>query len=252
MRTALGSMLLEAAAALLAPPTCAACDAPVPPRTAFCPPCAATLVRATETSPGHVAAFVYGGAIAATLRRFKFDARPDLARALVAGLQREEGALAALSIDVVVPVPLHPSRLVERGYNQAALLAGPLARSLDAPFRPRALARTVPTQRQTDLSRDLRAANLEAAMIVRQPSSIEGKVVLVVDDVETTGATLRACQKALERRGARRVCTAVVARAERSCGETNTGEGSALSSLVESSLCESRAARSAARPQGGR
>jgi ComF family protein len=207
-------VLNEVLARVVAPAQCAACDVGVRHGRAFCAACAATLVRATNEDETHVAAFAYGGAIAQTIRRFKFDDRPDLARALLAGLATELPRLRAAHVDLAVPVPLHPTRLVERGYNQAALLAGPLAEWLGVPMRARALARPVATERQTELARGARAVNVEGAFVAREPRHLSGRTVLVVDDVETTGATLAACTQALILGGAHAVRTVVIARAE--------------------------------------
>jgi ComF family protein len=206
-------VLLEAACTFVAPPRCAACDEAVPIATAFCPACASTLVRAPDSfGPSRVSAFVYGGAIAEALRRFKFDDRPDLGRPLMAGLATHLPSVRRRGIELVVPVPLHPSRLVERGYNQAALLARPVARLLDARFAPHVLRRVASTARQTDLTREERAANVLGAFAVTG-QGIERARVLVVDDVETTGATLAACTAALRSSGAADVSTLTVARA---------------------------------------
>lgn len=208
--------LSEFALALLAPPRCAACDASVAVRTVFCDVCASTL-RAAERADGIsrvIAAFVYGGAVADAVTRFKYERRSDLARPLAHLLLRATRALAVDPPDVVVPVPLHPSRLAERGFNQAALLARPVARDLGARFAALALARTRDTPRQASLDRHARAANVHGAFRARDVERVRGSDVLVVDDVATTGATLAACTRALADAGARRVRVAVVARAE--------------------------------------
>jgi len=210
--------LVEVVARLVAPAGCAACDGAVAHGRAFCPPCAATLVRAEVRDRDRLAAFVYGGAIAEALRRFKFNDRPDLTRPLLAGLHTCLPRLEETPVDLVVPVPLHPARLVERGYNQAALLARPLARWLAAPCAPRALGRSVATARQTELTREARSSNVERAFAALEPARLAGRSVLLVDDVETTGATLAACGRALLDGGARAVRSVVVARAE-------TGDG---------------------------
>jgi ComF family protein len=107
-----------------------------------------------------------------------------------------------LEIDLVVPVPLHPSRLAERGFNQAALLARPIARALGIPLLARGLDRTRDTPRQATLDRVLRLENVAAAFVARAPEKVSARRILLVDDVRTTGATLRACAVALQKAGA--------------------------------------------------
>jgi ComF family protein len=201
------------ALSILAPPRCAACDARIAVRAIFCAPCAAT-VRADEParSSDPLAAFVYGGAIATAITRFKYERRPDLARPIAHLLMRATSTLAADPPDVVLPVPLHPTRLADRGFNQATLLARPVASQLLARFVPLALARTRDTPHQAHLDRAARAENVAGAFRVRR--DVRDLRVLLVDDVVTTGATLRACADVLRRAGARDVRAAVVARAE--------------------------------------
>jgi ComF family protein len=201
---------LEFLATILAPDRCAACDARVPMLTAFCPICALTLVRAPEDA-GFVAPYLYGGALARAIIRFKYEGRPELARPLSAVLLRGAAPLLARPPDLVVPVPLHPARLAERGYNQAALLARPVSRALGARLAPLALARTRDTPQQARLDRAERLSNLANSFVVRDPRRVAGRRVLLVDDVRTTGATLRACADVLLAAGSREVGCAVVA-----------------------------------------
>jgi ComF family protein len=208
---------VELVAAVLAPPRCAACDARVSMLAAFCGTCASTVQPAPAQTPGGasaVAAFVYGGAVARTIVRLKYEQRPDLARPLGDLLWRAlEPREAALSGVVVVPVPLHPSRLAERGFNQSALIASRVAHRLRAPFRPLALARVRDTPQQAALDRPARLANLAGAFNARRPEQLVARDVLLVDDVRTTGATIEACVQALVAAGARSVSSATVAAA---------------------------------------
>jgi ComF family protein len=216
--TALAWMALDLFGSLLAPARCAACDARVGVGAAFCAACATEVLRAPagpHETGSPVAAFLYGGAVATAIARMKYGARPDLARPLGDLLWRAlEPCAEALRGVVVVPVPLHPTRLAERGFNQAALLAHRIARHLGAPVAARALVRERDTVRQVVLDRDARLVNVANAFRVRAKAPLRGRAVLLLDDVCTTGATLRACADALRAGGAASVRTAVVARTE--------------------------------------
>jgi len=103
---------------------------------------------------------------------------------------------------VMVPVPLHPARKRERGYNQAELLAGELARRSGLEVVADALVRRRDTRSQTGLSAAGRRQNVRGAFVVRRRGRVAGRVVVLVDDVVTTGATAMACARALSEAGA--------------------------------------------------
>jgi competence protein ComFC len=117
------------------------------------------------------------------------------------------------SADVIVPVPLHPARHRERGYNQAELIARPLARQLGLPCRSYLLVRTRPRPDKLTLTLRERWRSVRGAYAIRQGSRVDNLRVLLVDDVLTTGATLDACSRALRRGGASYVVALTVARA---------------------------------------
>jgi len=114
-------------------------------------------------------------------------------------------------IDLVVPVPLSKSHYKNRGYNQAALISRPLARSLSLHHDTNALKRIRETSTQTKLSADQRFLNVEGAFS-GNPAKLNNKTVLLVDDVITTGATMVNCTKALLTSGASKVYCLSVAR----------------------------------------
>lgn len=201
---------------------CAACDHRLRSHAAFCASCAITIRRLPTPVGGHsvdttLAYGSYGGALADALARLKYRDRPDLARPLshlLLELATEPAAAQLQRCDVVVPVPLHPRRLAQRGYNQAALLARPLARYLGRPMLASVLRRLVDTPAQALLDAAARRHNVAGAFGVRRGERVRGKVVLLVDDVCTTGATLSACAAALRSAGADAVVAIVVARRE--------------------------------------
>ena len=102
-------------------------------------------------------------------------------------------------VDLVVPVPLHWTRHWRRGYNQAAVIAREVARSLGAPHAPRLLRRCRRTRSQTRLTVAAKAANVSGAFALRRNAAPSARHILLIDDVFTTGATLAECHKALRR-----------------------------------------------------
>jgi len=195
----------------LSPPRCASCSAALARgRGIFCAACSASVERYEAT--GDVVAFgQYGGALARAIQRFKFENSPYLSGPLGA-LLRDACRRSRLRAEIVVPVPLHPRRLVQRGYNQSALLARHVADELAVPLATDALCRVVDTLPQVQLPRESRRANVEGAFRIGRTGRVEGKTIALVDDVSTTGATIRACRHALLEVGATRVTSVVVAR----------------------------------------
>ena len=140
------------------------------------------------------------------VHRLKYGDRVELARALGAMMARA-GAELLIDADVIVPVPLHRSRLWWRRFNQAMALAGALSRTSGVRCDPFLLARVKRTRSQVGLTRTQRGDNLQGAFRVPADAKphLAGKRVLLVDDVVTTGATANACSRALLRAGAESV-----------------------------------------------
>jgi ComF family protein len=164
---------------------------------------------------GHcvVSAGLYAGPLALAVQRLKYQKRPDLARPLGGRLARTLRQVELAPATLLVPVPLHPARLAERGYNQAALVARAAAGALGLESRPRALERTLNTKEQATLSRSARLENVAFAFSVRE--MVGDRPIVIVDDVVTTGATTLACATALGEAGAVVVGIAAIARADR-------------------------------------
>ncbi|HEX5473663.1 MAG TPA: ComF family protein [Vicinamibacterales bacterium] len=231
-KSGLVSRLADAVAAVLVAPTCAACGAPLdaPTRGAVCeacwgaivpitPPCCRTCgdplpswrivsLEAAQCArcrrhPTNVACSraigAYEGSLRAIVHAFKYDPRPTLAGPLAARLARA-GRDVLAEADFVVPVPLHPTRERTRGFNQAR----ELARRLGVPMLD-ALRRTRRTRLQADLPASRRHANVRGAFALAPRATVAGRILVVVDDVSTTGATIAACARPLLAAGAREV-----------------------------------------------
>ena len=233
-------MFLDFVLATLWPSRCAGCAAFVPEGTSFCPTCADTLVELGACCSGcamplpersglcpgcrrrpfpfsaATAALAYGGALTSALLRFKHGGH----RHLSVPLSRYLGPAIAWSwqqSDLVCPVPLHRRRLKNRGFNQAWELLLGCRRQLPRPEAAKlvrdALDRRVDTPALAHGSPSTRALAVAGAFAVPRPASVEGKGVLVVDDVMTSGATLAECARTLLAAGAAKVTVAALARA---------------------------------------
>lgn len=155
----------------------------------------------------------YTGPIAEMLKALKYRQATwlavDLANMLTSLVQRH---FAADDIDAVVPVPLHHTRRRQREYNQSALLAKELGRMIKVPCMNRILFRYRKTPSQTNLTARQRIGNVKESFRYRKGSWLEGRRILLVDDVMTTGATVNECAKTLRVGGASAVYVATVAR----------------------------------------
>jgi ComF family protein len=137
------------------------------------------------------------------IHQLKYDRRETLAGGLAGRIAMQLEPLPWVShVDVVVPVPLHPSRMRGRGYNQSQLIADHLGNMFNVSVVPKVLIRTRATESQTRLNKEQRRKNVAGAFRVQFPDLITGHRILLVDDVVTTGATLNECAKTLRKAGA--------------------------------------------------
>jgi ComF family protein len=231
---------------LLLPPLCHVCHSFIPNagKLHICPACRENLPLVTSplctlcgipfsgaggdhrcgtclSHPPHFdsagARFLYEGPLRDLIHSFKYNRLVHLRRPLA--LLALEG-ISAFGPDwephVIVPVPLHRSRLRQRGFNQAILLGRVLSRRLSLPLLPDALVRTRRTEPQIELSAAERRLNVKGAFSVSKPGLIAGKRVLLLDDVMTTGSTMDECARELKKAGAIAVFAVTIARTGRS------------------------------------
>jgi len=241
----LGS-LLDSAVALVYPQACAVCGQSVESRTdgVACSPCwNATRIFDTEDTlcwkcgaftPASIsedrrknvrcgqcdadsystarAVGFYEGALRASILSLKRE--PHVARRVTQLMLAAQRRKPIYQATLIIPVPLHPERERERGFNQAALLARELARLSCLPLDEHSVIRPVHTERhRAGMDSKARRDSVNDAFAVRHPDSIAGRRVLLIDDVFTTGATVSACAAVLKEAGAEEVFVLTVARA---------------------------------------
>lgn len=146
------------------------------------------------------------------IHRLKYEGRKEVGLELgrLFGEKLQEHQFF-IGVDLAVPIPLHPSRLRRRGYNQAAIIASGLCEVLGFEHRPNALERNVATESQTRKKRYDRFGNTEGIFTCPNRILVEGKHVVLVDDVVTTGSTLKAGVAELLGAGAKAVSIAALA-----------------------------------------
>ncbi|MGQ9516524.1 MAG: double zinc ribbon domain-containing protein [Anaerolineae bacterium] len=219
----------------LFPIHCLGCHAP---GAAICPTCAGTIRYPTRqfcascgrpaelTRPGEIcrhclaglpaldadfsAAFATG-VLRQAIHQFKYAGQSHLAGPL-ADILLTWWRHYAFPVELVIPVPLHPLRERERGYNQARLLSRRFSAGAGLPHDPHALQRHRPTRPQVGLNANQRRENVAGAFTCVAPSAVAGKRILLIDDVTTTGATLASAAQALRQAGASAVSALTIAR----------------------------------------
>ncbi|MCH7493181.1 ComF family protein [bacterium] len=197
---------------LLCPP----CEAARPKEAPACPRCAdrmkGELCLTCSSNPMPVEETIalgrHDGSWAVAVRRFKYEA-PWLAPLFVSLLLEKLAGKGPFHL--VEGVPMYPTKRAERGWNPPVLLARELERRTTIPFRGR-LLRTRETASQVGMGRSDRLANLEGAFVCAHGPELPGSHALLLDDVMTTGTTIRGCAEALLARGVAKVTVAVVAR----------------------------------------
>ncbi len=188
---------------------CSVCYSPIPDGETLCGGC---LLR-----PPHydrlVSGVYFDGAIRKSLHRYKFRNRSDLHGSFSKLMCKQLVKQDCTNFDAIVPIPLSKERYLERGYNQAGLLAEDIALHFSVPYIPFALIRKRNTLRQSTLAHQYREGNVRGAFALGNAENLKDKHVLLVDDIFTTGATVREASKILAKSGCRiTVSTVAVAR----------------------------------------
>jgi ComF family protein len=202
---------------------CSGCAADLPPNRRACARCArpfetvmpagaicGACQRSAPPFDLSLAAFRYEGAVPSLVVGAKFRARLNLVRLLGQALAERIRADAPPRPEVIVPVPLHASRQLGRGYNQALEIARVVGRELSLPVDPRVLTRIHPTPPQTGLAAAARRRNIRGAF--RVEGDFRWRHVAVLDDVVTTGSTVYEISRVLRAAGAQRIQIWAVAR----------------------------------------
>ena len=198
------------------PPYCRTCGRPFPSfepgrasERARCEPCRRRRPLFTYAR----SATLYGERVREALFCLKFGGKTAMARPLGDLMADAGGAMVPIKgIDCLVPVPLHPSREAERGFNQSGLLARRVSQRWGVPVEAKALRRQRFTHSQTDLDAAERRRNVKGAFALSRPEAFVERHVLLIDDVFTTGATVSECARVLLAAGAASVGVLTVAR----------------------------------------
>ncbi|CCW36230.1 predicted amidophosphoribosyltransferase [Chthonomonas calidirosea] len=202
----------------LQPPFCVRCGAPTLKASSWCLQCAAGEVPAWDWS---FAFGRYSGGLREAIHRLKYGGSTSLAAPLahllanafhVGAIPEDALQIGNLAFDIVVPVPLHPKRLRQRGYNQSERIAFYFAKEKGWRLETRGLRRVRFAGPQTRLGAAARRENVVGAFEVTEPERFRGLSVVLVDDVITTGSTLGEIAKLLKQAGAARIWVLAVAR----------------------------------------
>jgi ComF family protein len=193
-------------------PHCTICGTPFVSKQGEDHPCE-KCIRKPPLFEAIYSPYLYQGALMNAIHRFKYGSKNSYAKHLGPLLAHFAGQiLQSNDSTVLMPVPLHPKKLRQRGFNQSLLLARHVAREIDSKLDFLSLRRVKYTESQTGLNQDERRKNVKGAFRIVKPDAVDGKEVLLVDDVATTGYTLNECARVLLKAGAERVRCLVLAR----------------------------------------
>ena len=159
--------------------------------------------------------FSKSGRVQHLLHQLKYRNHPEIGVTLgrIYGEKMKNESELPTNVDLIIPIPLHPARKRKRGYNQSAKFAEGLSETLEIPFTDELLERRIKTETQTRKSKLNRWENISGVFGLKNPALLEGKKILLVDDVITTGSTLEACSQVLIDQGCPQLSIACIAEA---------------------------------------
>jgi len=192
------------------PPFCRRCSRPLEnPNHRICRNCQETPLEFDQAW----CAFLFNEPMQKLLHIFKYGHKTSLRHFFIDGIMSftRDYQIHLNEFDLIVPIPLHPTRLRERGYNQSALIADMLAEELNIPVDKRNLQRVRHTPNQARLSQKERWTNVKAAFKIKPHNNFRQKNILLVDDLFTTGATVSQAAKTLKAAGAAKVNVLTIA-----------------------------------------
>ena len=174
---------------------CRTCSEPLDKGLSFCSKCLTNKPKYDRM----IACVNYSGGIKRTLTLFKFYDRPDFCDPYALMIYKKLKSLKHTDFDVIIPIPMTKKRFAERGYNQSELIAKRLSELLNIPLETNVLVKVKNTERQSRLPMHKREANIRGAFTLYNKERIFHKRVLLVDDIVTTGATMREASRLLSK-----------------------------------------------------
>ncbi|WP_034601961.1 ComF family protein [Clostridiisalibacter paucivorans] len=160
-----------------------------------------------------IAPVVYEGRIKEAIHRYKYNKKPYMYKVFGPMMMKKLIEEDMDSFDIIVPVPLHRKRWINRGFNQSLLLAKYISKIIDKPIIDKRLIKKIDTTAQNKLDKIERLKNVKGAFKVKKGEIFKNKEILLIDDVFTTGATVNECSKILKEAGGKKVYVLTIARA---------------------------------------
>lgn len=161
----------------------------------------------------HICAYNYKEEIRSKIIDYKFNDKPELSNTFVKLLLNNKKICGFLeNYDIIIPVPMHPKKQIQRGYNQTELIAKKIAKELSIVYVKDVLYKQKHTETQSSLDKISRASNVKDAYSLKNMQKINGKRVVLFDDIYTTGSTAKECSKVLKQAGAKEIVVLTLAK----------------------------------------